>query len=361
MESSKPAPQKTKLLSESFDATTKTPVVLVLVCDSTYVPYAGVTIASVLRQADPKQPYDIIVVGDGTTALDQEKLKSLVRLKENTSITLHSASHAQIDALKPSRGWSRTVFYKLVISEILNDFDKVIYLDCDVLAYRDLGHLFATELRGYHIGACQDPSYRMYVTHKRWRYGIKETDDMRRYFLSEVGILEQNLERQFNTGVLLLSLENFRQNAFTEKALSYLREKPRQPIFVDQDIFNYIYQGHYFELDRKWNVMDHLNQFSEVLSELEADNFSDAKNNPYIYHFTAPQSKPWKGSKSIFSSDWWKSARLTPWYEDLLIDRMSRYSPFNRTVRQIARKEAARQRLSSVISRRLRSFFGTQQ
>lgn len=49
------------------------------------------------------------------------------------------------------------------------------------------------------------------------------------------------------------------------------------------------------------------------------DAYENARKDPYIIHY-AGAAKPWKNQKMILQKEFWKVARKTPYYEELLYD-----------------------------------------
>ena len=59
----------------------------------------------------------------------------------------------------------------------------------------------------------------------------------------------------FNSGVLLIDLEKWREEKITERSLAWALEKGEELKFVDQDSLNAIIGDRYIRLDQRWNAM----------------------------------------------------------------------------------------------------------
>ena len=92
-------------------------------------------------------------------------------------------------------------------------------------------------------------------------------------------------------------------------------------LYDDQDILNAECQGRVVYLDDAWNVMVNCdNRFQKVFSFAPADmydSFMEAYQDPQIVHF-AGYEKPWKPGPCDQRLRYWRYARKTPFYEQLL-------------------------------------------
>lgn len=155
---------------------------------------------------------------------------------------------------------------------------RVLYLDVDLLALEDLSSLWETDLKGAVAGAV--PDIRLHTA-----YVAKGVDPKkgRIEFMSEIGYPEfspdlPSVPVYLNSGVLLIDLKRWREEAISEKAFAYLRAHPQTP-FHDQDALNAALDGRWVELEPRWNSQDH---YPKLRSE-------DRKG---ILHFVT-KAKPW--------------------------------------------------------------------
>ena len=133
----------------------KIPVVLCF--DSRIILGASVTIKSLLENAKDTTCYDIRIFHSELNNTNQKNLQTLV---ENTRHTMkfHYINPERFNDAPKNRGsWTEIVYYRLLVPEILTEYDKAIYSDVDVLIKDDLSELFNTDIEGYEAGAI--PSY----------------------------------------------------------------------------------------------------------------------------------------------------------------------------------------------------------
>jgi lipopolysaccharide biosynthesis glycosyltransferase len=180
---------------------------------------------------------------------------------------------------KPKDYLAKMAYARLLIPKIFPEtVARVLYLDVDVLALEDLSPLWETDLKGAVAGAV--PDIRLHTA-----YVLKGVDPKigRTLFMQEIGYPEYSpdlplVEAYFNSGVLLIDLKRWREEAISEKAFDYLRAHPQTP-WHDQDALNAATDGRWIELDPRWNAQDH---YRKLRSE-------DRKG---ILHFVT-KAKPW--------------------------------------------------------------------
>src|SRR5437762_10138900 len=186
------------------------PVVLALTSDENYFPGLYCAIASALSAMDPAREVDVKVLDGG---LSQASRDTLARLIERIG------KHAQLDFVKadPSifrgatlgPGQSHMAYCRILLPHLL-DVSRLIYLDCDVLVFRDLSELFDMELaRGKVIAAVRDSETSSLAEDSRIIADAMKISADSTYF---------------NSGVLLLNLHELRKENFTERSVDFFKK-----------------------------------------------------------------------------------------------------------------------------------------
>src|SRR5436190_1054893 len=116
---------------------------------------------------------------------------------------------------------------------------RVIYLDCDLLVFRDLSKLFNFELPPGRILAAVPDSETLTLS-----------DDSRT--IADAMKLPAS-RRYFNAGLMLLNLDELRRKNFTERSLEFFRNFRGQYRFHDQSALNFLLHGNIEELPEYWN------------------------------------------------------------------------------------------------------------
>lgn len=274
---------------------------IVLSADSNYVPYLAVTVKSIFDNADPKYNYDILVFDDGIT--DHQKNLLAEMCKVNCSVRYINVKELlkEIDTtLFQVKGiWSAATFYRLFIPKIMSDYDRVLYLDCDILVQDSLVDLFHVDMGSKQIAGVPD-----YMTFSPKLNKVKRHMD-------EIGI--KDYKKYFNAGVVLFRPNKIDYKKFKENFLKILETK--KLAFLDQDILNIIFEGKSCLVDLGWNYQYNLlNDHPELRDN---KNLATAESKAKIIHYTTSY-KPWSHPNYPHASKWWKVARDTAFYEEII-------------------------------------------
>ena len=102
-------------------------------CDNNYFPYLTVTLKSMLANASKEYSYKIYVI---TTNLD-EKYEAMLSEFESPTVEI-STVHLKEDLRKITEKfhlrdyYSMETYYRFFIANLFPQYDKVLYLDCDI-------------------------------------------------------------------------------------------------------------------------------------------------------------------------------------------------------------------------------------
>lgn len=291
-------------------------VPIVLAADNTYVPMLTTTITSLLSNGSGDNFYDIVVLEKDISQRNQERMREFICSKwSNASIRFvnvigYLSGH---DLRTSNKHISVETYYRFLIQEVMADYDKVIYLDSDLVVLDDVAELIEIELEDNLLAATLDIDY----------LGNLNLDKGERLSYSKDVLKLKDPYGYFQAGVLVLNLAQLRNLHNVQEWLS-MADVP-QYIYDDQDILNSCCQGRVVYLDNSWNVMINCDgRIKRVFSYAPAavfDSFMRAYSLPKIVHY-AGYEKPWKSGGCDLDELYWRYARLTPFYERL-IDALS--------------------------------------
>jgi len=192
----------------------------------------------------------------------------------------------------------------------MHHYDKVLYLDCDMVAERDIGDLFASQFGNAQLCAVRDTNVACW-------YNIPGHDQ--KIYMDE-SLCFENPYAYFNAGVLLMNVQGITA-MYTAQDLLELVVKKRWK-WLDQDMLNVVFCGRVQFLEQSWNVMVH--NESNPLGSPEtyaphwlAEAYKEARKHPWIIHYAGHMS-PCFVQESDMAEYFWKYARNTPFYEMLL-------------------------------------------
>ncbi|MGI6124512.1 MAG: glycosyltransferase family 8 protein, partial [Acetivibrionales bacterium] len=185
--------------------------------------------------------------------------------------------------------------YRLLITDVLPQYDKVIYIDSDLVINKDIAELYKQDIGDNLIGA---------VRHvvDGWLQNYLDTKLLIPY------------EDYFNAGVLIINTKQLAADNIMEKCIELLCG---DTVYrnLDQDALNIMCRGKTCFLDDRWNVCWQF-CFQEPIQSYK-DIFIKAAEQPYITHFTS-QWKPWRYPDREMANFFWKYARQTVFYEEIL-------------------------------------------
>lgn len=296
-------------------ASSKNNIAVALAVNNYFVPYLSVTLASVIEHAGPDNFYDIIILSGDIQPENKKGLEKLIAGKENFSIRyLNPAPLLDGYDLYMKGHFSIETYYRLVLPELLPDYEKILYLDSDVVVETDLAQLYKEDIDGYLLAAARDADtaglYNGFEPEKK-----KYTDQILRL---------KHPYDYFQAGVILFNLDAFRRKYKTEKILEFAAKRNWQ--LLDQDVLNKICEGRVKYIDMSWNVMvDYgrirISQIIRLAPQWLHKMYMQARKNPKIIHYAGPE-KPWIFPEMDMGQEFWKYARKTPYYE-ILLYRMS--------------------------------------
>jgi lipopolysaccharide biosynthesis glycosyltransferase len=283
----------------------KNNVPVVYSSDDNYAKYLCVSIASLIGNASKQNNYDIIVLDGGISDLNKEYISNMSQ--KNVSIRFLDIKPFICDIRKKlfvSGHVSEATYYRLFICDILKDYQKIIYLDCDITFNDDVANLYNEKMKKDDLVAAV-PDIGLIAS--------REIQDIE-YFYNMIGV--DKIEHYFNAGVLIMNLDAMRKFDFSNKVSEFLN-RVKTPRFHDQDTLNAICLNHVTFLPFKYNYWGNFKYenpgYREYFKQPWLDKFETTSKKPSLIHY-----KPWVMPKIEKADVFWKYARQTPFYEQIL-------------------------------------------
>ncbi len=287
-------------------------VPVVFAADDGYVPMVTTTIRSMLSNASKDRFYDVVVLTSNISWEHQQLMReSLAGGADNVSLRFHDVSSVmcEYDLSTNNAHIGVETYYRFIIQRVMPAYDKVLYLDSDLIVEGDVAELYDTELGENLLAATRDVDY----------LGNLNMNDGKRLAYTRDRLKMANPYDYFQAGVLLLNLKAMREAYTTAQWLEFASAKDL--IYDDQDVLNAHCEGRVAFLDQRWNVMhDCCGRVGGVFAFAPAGAYKAylaARQRPLIRHY-AGCDKPWTLASCDWAAHYWKYARETPFYEDLL-------------------------------------------
>jgi len=280
---------------------------IVFSCNEAFVPYTSAMLQSIMEHSNAEKEYAIFLlyseIKDGT----KQKLQLQVSKYQNFKISfLDINEHFDKFDFYTTSFYSREVYFRLIIPWLLPQYEKIIYLDGDMIANIDVAELLDMDMGSN----CLMASRASCCFTKR---SLKHS--------SKWGLLK-NPENYFCSGLLVFDTEKFRELISMQDLLKFASS--RKWSTVDQDVLNVVCYGKTQLLDSSWNFLaGHYSKerLMNLPKQWRAD-FENAKQEPKIIHFTCGEFYRGKPDKSpfyiLYAEYFWKYAAKTPFIEDII-------------------------------------------
>lgn len=259
--------------------------------DDSYAKFVAVSIKSLIMNANNNYNYDINVIYENLSEENAKKLKSLET--DNVKIIL-TEMNQNLSMITDKLGnrlreytFTLTIFFRLFIPVMFPKYDKCIYIDADTVIPGDISRLYNEDLGNNYLGCIVDKS-------------TIDNEILASYFEEVVGIPR---DKYINSGVLLMNSKKLRELKIDEKFLDLYIKYGFDVIAPDQDYINSMCYGHIKYLSDIYDAMPNPNN-----KEVE---------KPVIIHYNL-FLKPWQYENVQYYDYFWKYAKFTPYYDEIL-------------------------------------------
>ena len=304
----------------------KKAIPVVFIADENYLKYTSVALLSLIKNAAPDNLYDIIIL-EASTISQTLKERFLAMSVPNVSIRFFNCRYYMeyypfADFFHGHLGASP--YLKLFIHEILQAYDKAVFLDADVMLLQDIAKLYQQNLNDCVIGGVKDALMTAYKD-APW-------EERRRYVLDNNKM--SDVSGYINSGVLLLNLDKMRKTPYLME--SFIREAcfqhPKR-IHHDQDVINFVLQKKIMYLPATYNFQLRCILEPNIMASSFHKYIGKCYQNICVLHFDGGVFKPWKAltEQHKFIDLWWQYARQTPFYEEIFYNHLKAIEKFLKT------------------------------
>jgi Lipopolysaccharide biosynthesis proteins, LPS:glycosyltransferases len=282
--------------------------------DERYVAYLSVALQSIVDTASNEHNYDLIILETGLN--NEARNRLFAQIEGSHNISLRFFDMAPIAKEYGVENWysyplTAAAYYRLFIPVICQNFQKVIYLDSDVLVRRDLAALYKVDL-GFKLLAGVRDFGDIHLMDGMVEFdGIQmsKADYMRKI------LLIPDPAKYINSGVLVLNVTGMRN----EDCLQRFRELAQKGcVQHDQDVLNSVCRGRIKYLDDGWNAQWHV-LFNTTAGSMPASEVEAVLGRAKIIHYIV--IRPHLAPNKPFGAPWLECARKTPYYDVLLHEK----------------------------------------
>ena len=247
--------------------------------DKNYAKYCQVALFSLLVSNGGNITVYCVFTED-VSQIDLDNIKLLsTRFNVNLQF-LKVPDVSEITNFNTSFHFTKAIFLRLLLPDLLLKEDKILYLDCDVIVNKSLANLYDTNLEHYKYAGVIDKN------------------------ASITSNIDPTFKKNYvNSGVLLMNLKGLREDNSFKKMKELYDQYASTLTWVDQCLINIYAHQNLLILDEKYNL------------QISAEGFDKKKwveisGNGAIFHFVGG-TKPWhKRSRKHISDFWWGYANL---------------------------------------------------
>ena len=177
---------------------------IVFAFDNNLILPACVCISSLLMNAHKDTFYDIFILHSMKEKLKREDLDRIPQYYKNCRIQYRLVDNT-FDSAFEIRGITKPTYYRLLIPELIPEYDKIVYSDVDIVFRMDLTELYQINLDAYYLAATKD-------------LGINFSKSGIQHIASVKNLVQGEY---LQAGFIIMNCKNIRRDKLTERFRKY--------------------------------------------------------------------------------------------------------------------------------------------
>ncbi len=286
----------------------KKEIPVVYATDDNYAPFLCVSLKSILDNLSENYFLKVYILNTG---LSEKNMSRIIEIAEENSedVDVEYVSVAdRMDTLNDKTHlrdyYTNAIYYRIFIPSLFPQYEKVIYIDCDIVLIDDLAKLYNVELGNNIVAAVHEEA-------------MSSFDCFGSYAEDFLGVPRMEY---FNSGLLVINTAEYRKEQVETKFIELMLAHKFE-VAPDQDYLNVILKDRVKLVDVGWNK-----------TPIPDKVFPDKKVSLVHYKLNF---KPWHYKGVRYEEYFWKYAKETPFYDDLIAMREG-YSEHEKTRDAIA-------------------------
>lgn len=291
---------------------------IVYATDDKFAEILGVSLVSLYENNQDMEDIFVYILDGGIAKENQERIASIChRYKRSNPVWITAKNICEELSMNvvTDRG-SLTQYARLFISSDLpNELERVLYLDCDTIINQSIRELWNLDMHGKTLAALMDAFSKAY----RRNINLQPEDVM------------------FNSGVMLIDLKRWRGRGIEDRLLKFIGEKKGKIQQGDQGALNGVLSHDTYCFEPRFNSVSLFFDFTyeDMLIYRKPPEFYSkgqvkaAVDNPVIIHFTTSflSKRAWmKGCQHKYAGKWIEYKEKSPWKDtELWDDKRSRW------------------------------------
>lgn len=266
--------------------------------DENYLFPTIVSITSVMENKNSGTHYSFYIMHpESLSDESKEKLLSLQNKYRDCAINLINMTDKYNNAHTDPKITTPT-YYRLSLSDVLPNLEKIIWLDGDTLTFHDLSDMLNIDMNGYYYKGFLDDN-------------VDPIDDF--------GVYN---DHYICAGVMLINLDQLRKNNMEQRFSDFILENNDRLKQHDQTVINVLCYKNIGVLPAKYGIFNYITaqgaqDYVNLLKTPEKYTVNEVKNaieDPWILHCV---SKPWNPNAQYSRDLWLKYAQKTDFFEEI--------------------------------------------
>lgn len=265
--------------------------------DNNFVFHACICLSSLLMNAKEDTFYDIFIIHSEKVDIDRSQLEKLKQYFRGFRIQYRTVDDT-FDSAFEIRGITTSTYYRLLIPEIIPEYDKIIYSDVDVIFRSDLSEIYnKIDLTNYYVAGVNAL--------------VPLIPDLKKYY-EELG--DVNIGEIIYAGNIIFNSKKIREDGIVDKFKKLAKRNFR---FQDLDVLNIACKDKVGMLSPEFCLTTYITELavknrSLLYNYWNEDDVSTALTKGTV-HYNG--QKPWKGFCVNFDI-WWEYYRKSPFFDE---------------------------------------------
>lgn len=261
---------------------------VVFATDENYIQHVATALVSLLEN-NKSININVNYITDFISEISKVRLINLAK-KYSVNIDFYSIGELNLENASTGFHFNKSVYFRLAMADVL-PFDKVLYLDADIIVSGDISEFFSLDLKDNYLAAVENPG-----------------------FTRQKSLSMSSDALYFNAGVFLANLKLWRLNDVKNKCLKFISDHYNVIQLADQDVLNAVINGKWLKMSPQYNQQAVLleSDFSRKYKCFTHAEIELAIKNPIIIHYSG-SSKPWHFRNNHSAKGlYWEYRRKTP-------------------------------------------------
>ena len=275
--------------------------------DNQYTYPTLVSMTSILENAGSNTFYTFYLLVEKNIFKRENKAKfmHLQDKYEKCKVVIFELTNEELANARVNR-YPMPTYYRLYLSKLLPDVNRIIYLDGDTIIFKDLSEMINLEMNNNIILGFVDNSFKLAE-----EFGIKTY-------------------KYITAGVLLMNLKKMRKENISQKLFDFIDNNKKKLKQEDQTVLNIVLHGRIDLLPPQFGMWNFVNKDALIshnnygdrnlkITAYKYEEILNAWRMPTIIHFV--RAKPWKKKTRYthvyFHEKWWEYAKKTDEYHNI--------------------------------------------